>query len=231
MTYLATRNRVEQYFDQTATDVWARLTSDAPVSGIRATVRAGRDHMRQAFLASLPNDLSQCRILDAGCGTGALSVQLALRGAQVVAVDIAPQLLEIAQKRLPEDLKGHVQFSHADMQQSELGTFDYVVAMDSLIYYTSQDIALALHAISKRVGYSILFSLPPRTLLLQCMWTVGRLFPRADRSPLMVPQHERGLRAAFRAHDFHDWDFQQKERVRSGFYHAQLYGLKRGGLC
>jgi len=49
--YAATRDRVEDYFDRTATKTWERLTSDAPVSGIRATVRAGRDRMRALMLA------------------------------------------------------------------------------------------------------------------------------------------------------------------------------------
>ena len=42
MSYEATLSRVETYFDRTATRAWEALTSDAPVSGIRATVRAGR---------------------------------------------------------------------------------------------------------------------------------------------------------------------------------------------
>ena len=36
--YLRTRNRVETYFDSTATKTWERLTSDAPVSGIRLRI-------------------------------------------------------------------------------------------------------------------------------------------------------------------------------------------------
>jgi len=74
MSYEATRDRVETYFDKSATKVWERLTSDAPVSGIRATVRAGRDKMRDIMLAQLPDDLTGLRVLDAGCGTGAKSV-------------------------------------------------------------------------------------------------------------------------------------------------------------
>ena len=66
MTYEATRARVETYFDQTATRTWERLTSDAPVSGIRATVRAGRDRMRAVLITQLPQDLAGARILDAG---------------------------------------------------------------------------------------------------------------------------------------------------------------------
>ena len=50
-SYIDKRNQLEQYFDRTAVDAWARLTSSAPVSGIRATVRAGRETMRQTILA------------------------------------------------------------------------------------------------------------------------------------------------------------------------------------
>jgi len=58
VSYQATRDRVEHYFDRTATRTWERLTSDAPVSGIRATVRAGRDKMRAIMLEQLPADLT-----------------------------------------------------------------------------------------------------------------------------------------------------------------------------
>ena len=53
--YLATRDRVEHYFDRSATKVWERLTSDAPVSRIRQTVREGRDRMRATMLSRLPD--------------------------------------------------------------------------------------------------------------------------------------------------------------------------------
>ena len=56
-TYQKKRDRIEAYFDRTAADQWARLTSDAPVSGIRKTVRAGRDRMRETLLSWLPEDL------------------------------------------------------------------------------------------------------------------------------------------------------------------------------
>ncbi len=79
--YGATLTRVESYFDGTATQTWERLTSDAPVSRIRQTVREGRDRMRALMLSRLPQDLRGARVLDAGCGTGAMTEALALRGA------------------------------------------------------------------------------------------------------------------------------------------------------
>ncbi|MES2423716.1 MAG: magnesium protoporphyrin IX methyltransferase, partial [Pseudomonadota bacterium] len=53
-TYQQRRGQLEEYFDRTAVEAWARLTSTAPVSGIRATVRAGRDQMRNTLLGWLP---------------------------------------------------------------------------------------------------------------------------------------------------------------------------------
>ncbi len=87
-----------QYFDRTAVDAWKRLTSDAPVNRIRATVRAGRDEMRNTMLSWLPDDLRGKRVLDAGCGTGALSVEAARRGAHVIAIDLSPTLVEHARE-------------------------------------------------------------------------------------------------------------------------------------
>jgi magnesium-protoporphyrin O-methyltransferase len=81
-TYLRRRERLETYFDQTAAQTWAKLTSDAPVSKIRATVRAGRDEMRSTLLSWLPENLDGRRVLDAGCGTGAFAVEAARRGAR-----------------------------------------------------------------------------------------------------------------------------------------------------
>ena len=66
--YTVRRSEIETYFDRTAVDAWARLTSDAPVGRVRATVRAGRDRMRATLLSWLPGDLRGCRLLDAEIG-------------------------------------------------------------------------------------------------------------------------------------------------------------------
>ncbi len=65
-SYAERRAQLQTYFDNSAVEAWKRLTSDAPVSGIRATVRAGRDAMRATLLGWLPDDLTGVRILEAG---------------------------------------------------------------------------------------------------------------------------------------------------------------------
>ena len=88
VSYETRRSELKTYFDRTAKDNWVALTSNSPVSRIRQTVRAGREEMRNTLLNWLPEDLRGARLLDAGCGTGMLSIEAARRGADVVAIDI-----------------------------------------------------------------------------------------------------------------------------------------------
>ena len=215
--YAATRDRVEHYFDRTATKVWERLTSDAPVSGVRATVRAGRDQMRALMLAQLPVDLRGARILDAGCGTGAMAVELAKRGAEVVAVDISPALVAIAEKRMPQDVAGHITWVAGDMLDDTHGRFDHVLAMDSMIYYSAADIAGLLAKAAPRVDGKFIFTVAPRTPALMLMWRMGKLFPRADRSPVMIPQTTTAIAGALRKIG-EKRPLAEVDQVKSGFY-------------
>ena len=217
MSYDRTLTRVETYFDKTATRTWERLTSDAPVSRIRETVRRGRDGMRAKMLAQLPEDLRGARVLDAGCGAGQMTAELAARGADVLAVDISPALVEIARRRLPEGLPGRVTFAAGDMLSDKLGRFDHVMAMDSLIYYGDSDICNALETLAKRTSGSVVFTVAPRTSLLMGMWYAGKLFPRSDRSPVMIPHSPARLAQGLR----HAGQIRDLGRITSGFYISQ----------
>lgn len=209
--YDRTLSRVETYFDQTATKTWERLTSDAPVSRVRETVRAGRDRMRETMLNTL-GDVRGKRILDAGCGAGQMTHELALRGAEVVAVDISPSLVEIARKRLPDALSHQVTFHAGDMLDPALGDFDHVVAMDSLIYYDAADINRSLSTLFQRTSGKIVFTVAPRTPFLMAFFGMGKLFPRRDRSPVMIPHAPKKLARLV------DGNLRSVARISSGFY-------------
>lgn len=226
-TYIRRRGQLETYFDRTAVEAWSRLTSDAPVSRVRATVRAGRDRMRAMLLSWLPADLSGKRLLDAGCGTGMLSVEAAKRGAQVTAIDISPTLVGLAGERLPHDLgAGHIDFRVGDMLDAGLGRFHHVVSMDSLIHYKAEDIVAALSGLARRTGGSIVFTFAPRTPALTVMHAVGKLFPRGDRAPAIEPVGEATLRRLFATDPvLGTWRVGRTERIVSGFYTSQAMEL------
>ena len=225
-SYEARRGEIEAYFDRTASKTWERLTSDAPVSGIRATVRAGRDAMRATLLGWLPLDMHGQRLLDAGCGTGALAVEAARRGADVVAVDLSPNLVNVARERMPSDLAGTITWHAGDMLDTTFGRFDHVVAMDSVIHYESGDKVGALAQLAERAQGQVLFTFAPKTPLLSAMHTVGKLFPRGDRSPAIVPISERRLRKMIAAR-LPQFSIAGTQRIASGFYTSQAMQMQR----
>ena len=193
-TYVERRGQLETYFDRTAVDTWSRLTSDAPVGRIRATVRAGRDGMRSKLLDWLPQDLRGARVLDAGCGAGQLAIELARRGASVLAVDLSPTLVGLAGERTPADLPGRIDFRVGDMLDPGYGEFDHVVAMDSLVHYHAADTVRVIAGLAARTRVSMLFTFAPRTPALAAMHAVGGLLPRGQRAPSIVPVAESTLR-------------------------------------
>jgi magnesium-protoporphyrin O-methyltransferase len=238
-SYLERRGQIEAYFDRTAADAWARLTSDAPVSGVRATVRAGREQMRHLLVDWVANPEPARRVggtpllarslLDAGCGTGLLAIDCARLGARVTGIDLSPTLVDLARDRLPTDLApGSVQLLAGDMLDAALGEFDHLVAMDSLIHYAPEQAVAALCAVAPRVRRSMVFTFAPGNLPLRAMIAVGRLFPRGDRSPSIVPvAPQRMHRMLAEALAPLGWRLGRTERVSRGFYTSQAQELIR----
>ena len=228
-SYQTRRDEIETYFDRTAADAWAALTSDAPVSRIRRTVRSGRDAMRATLLSWLPEDLNGSTLIDAGCGTGTLAIEAAQRGAEVVAVDLSPTLINLARERLRELGDGlDVTFLVGDMRDMDLGCFDYAVAMDSLIHYNVADGVQTVEAMAEQINRKIVFTFAPKTPLLALMHATGRLFPRADRAPAIEPVSQQHLcRRLEQVGLVQDWDVGRSHRVDVGFYKSQAMELTR----
>jgi magnesium-protoporphyrin O-methyltransferase len=228
-TWQRRRGELEDYFDRTAVEAWTRLTSDAPVSGVRATVRAGREQMRTTLLGWLPDDLAGRRVLDAGCGTGALAVEAARRGAEVVAVDVAAKLVALARERAPAELgRGRIDFRTGDFTDPTLGRFDHVVAMDSLIHYGLDDVVAVLGELAARTETSLAVTFAPRTPMLAAMHAVGRLFPKGDRAPSIQPVPEQRLLARIAAEPrLAAWRTGRTALVQRGFYTSEALEVMR----
>jgi magnesium-protoporphyrin O-methyltransferase len=229
-SYIARRGELETYFDRTAADAWAKLTSDAPVSSIRATVRAGRDRMRDVLLNTFPDDLEGVSVLDAGCGTGALAVALARRGATVTAIDISPSLVQLARERMPRDLgRGRIEFAVGDMMAPPVEKFDYVVAMDSLIHYRAADMARVVASLAARTSTALVFTFAPRTVMLSVLHATGRLFPRGDRAPAIEPVGAASISKRLMAEPgLAGWRLGHNQRINTGFYKSHALQLVRG---
>ena len=227
-TYSQNRDRIAEYFNKTGFRAWEALTTETPVSKIRSKVRQSREKMRRKILLNLPNDLSGKRILDAGCGAGQFSIELAKRGANVLGIDISANLIEIAKKRLPDNLKKNIEFLTSDMMQCH-GNFDFVILMDSLIHYPENDTMIILENLLQNTNEKILFTLVPSTLVLSLKLKIGRLFPKSDRSPTLSPLNTKSFIKVYE--DKFEKEFNANVsrigKVNDLFYSSEVLELKK----
>lgn len=184
--------------------------------------------MRANLIARLPESLAGKRILDAGCGTGALALELAQKGASVVAIDLSPNLIELAKERIAPADRQNIDFRSGDMLDEGLGEFDYVVGMDSMIHYCADDMLVVLEKLAPRISKKIVFTFAPSTLPLEVMIRVGRLFPRKDRAPFIEPISQNKLSKLIdQSPWFVDWKIPHTQLVSSGFYKSQLMEIEK----
>ena len=81
-------------------------------------------------------------VLDAGCGTGRVAVELARRGLEVVGVDLDPSMLEVARAK-----SDAVEWVEADLADLDLGrTFDVVVAPGNVMIFLTPGTEAAVTA-------------------------------------------------------------------------------------
>ena len=70
----------------------------------------------------------------------------------------------------------------------------------------------ALHRLGERTDQAVVFTVAPKTAFLMAFWTLGKLFPRTDRSPVMVPHAHETLGQATTG------SLTRVDRVSRGFY-------------
>jgi magnesium-protoporphyrin O-methyltransferase len=96
--------------------------------------------------------------------------------------------------------------------------------MDSLIHYQPRDIIAALAALQRNTRSQdsrILFTFAPRTPALMLMKSMGKLFPRADRSPFIEPIQEQHLRWLIEQQLSSGTRVIDTQRISSMFYKSQ----------
>lgn len=115
---------------------WQGLTGDAEGEAYAARLAAraatGADMHGEADRVEAVLDGRVGRVLDAGCGTGRVAIELARRGHEVVGVDLDPSMLAVARRDGP-DLRWF-RADLADLDDLELGApFDVVLCAGNVV--------------------------------------------------------------------------------------------------
>lgn len=112
--------------------IWSAATDDNAFNA---------HYERPAVRALVPRPLEGRRVLDAGCGSGALVAWLRTEGAEAVGVDLSPAMVEEARRRCPD-----AAFEVADLGEPlpfEDASFDGITCSMALHYLRDWSVPLS----------------------------------------------------------------------------------------
>jgi SAM-dependent methyltransferase len=133
--------RTREAYDRLAA-VWSATTDEGPFNGLLE---------RPALRALIPGSLRGAAVLDAACGSGTQAQWLLDQGADVVAVDISPRMIEEAERRCA----GRGRFLVADLAEPlplEPNSLDGITCSLALHYLADWSVPLASFAAALRPG-------------------------------------------------------------------------------
>jgi magnesium-protoporphyrin O-methyltransferase len=217
--------RLRDYFDGVGFQRWSAIYGDEKLSLVRRSIRDGHGAMialAEAWLAEALQEgaiTAGGRLLDAGCGTGLLSVAMARRGLSVTAADIAPNMVGAATRLAREaGVEGRVAFVVDDLEAIE-GDYDGAACLDVLVHYPQPAFGRLVQRLARRSRGPLLLTYAPREPLLAALHWLGGRFPQGQRRTdiQLIPAAavEQALAAA-------GMQIRRRARVSSGFYHVTL---------
>jgi magnesium-protoporphyrin O-methyltransferase len=219
--------RLRQYFDGVGFARWSAIYGQAELSPIRRSIRTGHNQMLAqaiAWLAEFPSSTEQPSALDAGCGTGLFSLELARRGYQVIAADLAPQMARAtADAVAAAGLSEQVNCQVADLETLS-GCYDLVACFDVLIHYPPAPFVPMLRHLASLSRANLLFTYAPHSPFLAAIHPIGGFFPQSQRRTTIAMIRDSLVRSTLADCGF---SILQTRRISVGFYHVALVAATR----
>lgn len=146
--------------------------------------------------------LQGARVLDVGCGAGLLSEALARAGAQVTALDLAPELVKVARLHgLESGVKVDYRLQSVESLAEEMpGQFDAVTCMEMLEHVPDPGSVIRACATLLRPGGRLFLSTLNRTPAAFALAIVG-----AEYIARLLPKGTHQYRDFIRPHELAAW--------------------------
>lgn len=218
------KSQLQHYFDGVGFERWSAIYGDADLSRIRRTIREGHEQMLAQVEMWLLDDRKPKTLLDAGCGTGLLSVRMAQHGINVRGIDIAPRMISAASLAAENAQVDHFSdFSVGDVETVD-GQFDAAVCLDVLVHYPHNAFSqLCTHLAQRSTGSFIMTYAPYNRLLAMLHWLGGR-FPKGERRTDIQMIPERVVKQALAEANMKIF---RQVSISHGFYHVTLLEARR----
>lgn len=193
-------------------------------AGAYDRVSAGFRHEAEAFVDRLRLS-SRDRVLDAACGSGNLTIPAARTGAQVMALDLVPSLVEQARVwALREALPVTFEVGNAEMLPYADGAFDVVLSMFGVMFAARpEQVASELARVTRKGGRVALANWTRDGFVGQMLATHGKFAspPAGLPSPILWGDEE----TVHERLPAKDWDLQLMRRTLTFRYPHTAAGI------
>jgi magnesium-protoporphyrin O-methyltransferase len=218
-----TSRRVESYFKTSGFSRWAAIYGDGGLPPIWRIIREGHDRVIEQVVDWIQDD--RCgTALDAGCGTGKLSVQLADCGYEVHGFDISAPMVSLARHlnqdrssgNSPKFFVGNI----ADVQ-SRGGTYELVCCLDVLFHYPYAEVKTMLERLSSLCERKLIGTFALGTPFNALWMEVGkRFFHKKNRmTNLFMLSYDQVEQVLYRA----GFRITRTRRVKRFFYDSFVF--------
>ncbi|KAL3155546.1 hypothetical protein ABBQ38_011098 [Trebouxia sp. C0009 RCD-2024] len=227
------KDAVKSYFNNQGFERWNRIygTTD-DVNKVQLDIRTGHQQTVDKTLKWLDEEggLKDTTVCDAGCGTGSLSLPLALRGAAVSASDISSSMTGEAQRRYEEAVSSGQQapttpptFTATDLELIS-GSYHTVICLDVMIHYPQDKANAMIKHLASLAQDRLIISFAPKTLAYTVLKRIGELFPGPSKATRAYLHAEADVEAALRQAGF---KVTKREMTATSFYFSRLLEARR----
>ena len=221
---------VREYFNTSGFDRWKKIYGETDdVNKVQLDIRTGHAQTVEKVLGWMDADAGAGEsyegqtVCDAGCGTGSLSIPLAMRGATVFGSDISSAMAGEASKRYADasgasDCAGTATFVAKDLESID-GKYDTVACLDVMIHYPQSKADEMITHLASLADKRIIVSFAPKTLAYTVLKRIGELFPGPSKATRAYLHAEADVVAAL---DRAGWEIKRTEMTATSFYFSRL---------
>ena len=220
--------RVRKYFETSGFSRWTAIYGTGDIPPIWKVIRDGHDRAMQtvsSWIANTPGHTA----LDAGCGTGNLSMELANAGYEVDAFDVSAPMIHFAKYINAGRTKGiapHFMVGDIAALAAEARSYDVVCCLDVLFHYPYAEVNQMLTRLAGLASHKIVGSFALRTPMNDFWMNVGGRFHAKNRmTKLHMFTYDEVERVLYRA----GFRVTRKERVKFFFYDSFVFEAVRVG--
>jgi magnesium-protoporphyrin O-methyltransferase len=216
------KTEVREYFNSEGFNRWQKIYGETDdVNPVQMDIRVGHAETVEKILKWLDPVVDGKSVCDAGCGTGNLSIPLAMRGAKVSGSDISSAMVGEAAERAKNVLKPEQvpDFKTSDLEALD-GKYDTVCCVDVLIHYPPDKMEGMVKHLSSLSKERVILSFAPKTWYYTALKRIGELFPGPAKTTRAYLHEEEVVEDAFRKAGF---KVMRKELTATKFYFSRIF--------